>query len=152
MSALISVAFQVVRDGTLPPGILWVVLAFYLAAIGATVWRVRVLKRTGGRMSVVQREFLSVLWSAMGMALVGQFAGFRLFSGWAQAAIWTVASGTVLFYIALHGNRRAVASGIVLIVSLIAANTWSAYAGFILGGGVALGLGGFGLSELLVGN
>jgi hypothetical protein len=55
-----------------------------------------------------------------------------------------------LFFIGLHGNRRAQLAGIAVIVSLIAANfTDPAIAGYILAAGMVVGYAGFGLAEML---
>jgi hypothetical protein len=50
----------------------------------------------------------------------------------------------------MHGNRRAQVAGILVVVSLIAANfAPPAIAGYILAAGMLGGYAGFGVSELL---
>jgi hypothetical protein len=98
----------------------------------------------------VQREFFNVLWLAIGLAFVVNVAVYRIFSGAAAAAIWSVAEAIVLLYIGMHGNRRAQIAGVLVVVSLIAANfAPPAVVGYVLGAGMLFGYAGFGLSELL---
>jgi hypothetical protein len=50
----------------------------------------------------------------------------------------------------MHGNRRAQIAGVLVIVSLVAANFASpGIAGYVLGAGMLVGYAGFGASELL---
>ena len=75
---------------------------------------------------------------------------FRIFTGIAGAAIWSVAQAIVLFYIGMHGNRRAQIAGILVVASLIAANfSPPEVAGYVLAAGMLAGYTGFGISELL---
>ncbi len=98
----------------------------------------------------MQREFFNVLWLTIVLAIVVNVAAFRNFSGLASAAIWSVAEAIVLLYIGLHGNRRAQAAGVFVVVSLIVANfVGDALAPYVLAGGMLAGYGGFGASELL---
>ncbi|HZY97594.1 MAG TPA: hypothetical protein VFE35_10905, partial [Candidatus Cybelea sp.] len=89
-------------------------------------------------------------WLTLGLAFVVDAAVFRIFAGIASAAIWSVAEAIVLLYIGMHGNRRAQVAGVLVVVSLIAANFASpSVAGYILGAGMLVGYAGFGVSELL---
>jgi hypothetical protein len=98
----------------------------------------------------LQREYFNVLWLTIGLAFVVNVAAYRIFSGAAAAAIWSVAEAIVLLYIGMHGNRRAQIAGVVIVVSLIAANfAPAAIVGYVLGAGMLVGYAGFGLSELL---
>lgn len=149
-SGLTTVAANLVARGIAPPSLLWVVAAALVACIAFSVSRARALSGTLGRESLLQREFFNVLWLTLGIAFLVDVAVFRIFTGLASAAIWSVAAIIVLLYIGMHGNRRAVIAGIVVLTSLVAANfvppTVSAY---VLAAGMVGGYAGFGLSELL---
>ena len=149
-SAAISLLLQLVSDGRLPGQTLWSIAAIYALAIGLSVWRGRYYSRAGcERLSALDREFLNVLWIVLGMAFVADVLGFHLFPQWGQAAIWSVAGAVVLFFIGMHGNRRAIVGGIIMIASIAVANFEIAYAGYALAGGMILGYAGFGLADLL---
>ncbi|MHB8147831.1 MAG: hypothetical protein ACYDGM_11320 [Vulcanimicrobiaceae bacterium] len=149
LSAAIDLLNQVVSDGVLPVASLWLLPALLVAGIVFSVWRSRQLRERKGRMSVLQRDYLNMLYLTLGITVVAQIAGYRFFAGWGQAAIWSVASSIVLFFIGMHGNRRAVLGGIVVIVALAIANLMPSAAGYIFAAGTLVGYAGFGLSEML---
>jgi hypothetical protein len=116
-----------------------------------SIVRGRATRRTLESSSLVQREFFNVLWITVALAFVADVAAFRLFPGIAAAAIWSVVEAIVLLYIGMHGNRRAMLGGVLLVVSLIVANfIGGVFPPFVLAAGMLVGYGGFGLSELLV--
>lgn len=127
--------------------------AFALVVLGAamtfTIWRSRSYKQRIESMSLLQREYLNVLWLSIAIAFVVGIAGFNLFGRHGLTAIWNVVESIVLFYIGMHGNRRAVIGGIILLVSIAIANYVSEWSVLILGAGVLLGYAGFGVAELL---
>lgn len=140
---------QFVSDGRLPPKALWAAAPIYLAALGFTIARGRYLEREGGRMSVLQREFFNLLWLANIMAFAVDAAGFNIFKGWAMAAIWLVSAAIVLFFVGMHGNRRAISAGIVALCALAIANFVPHVTGYALSAGFVLGYAGFGVLELI---
>lgn len=142
--------WQLVANGVLPATALWIQAALLIAAIAFSVVRGRATSAAPERRSIVQREYFNVLWLSIGLAFIANVAAFRVFSGWAQAAIWSYAEAIVLFFIALHGNRRAMLGGIAVVVSLIAANfVPTDVRGFVLAAGLVTGYTGFGIAELL---
>jgi hypothetical protein len=147
-SALLNVVMQLVVDNRLPVAALWSGVVIDLIAVALSVWRARANRRES-RMSVLQREFFNVLWLALTMAFVTDLIGSHLFANWAASAIWTVAGSIVLFFIAVHGNRRAMIGGIIMVASIAFANFESAYAGYALAGGMLFGYAGFGLMDIL---
>jgi len=149
VSGTMNVLSQLVLNARLPLSTLWFSLALVIVAVIYTSVRVGQYRARGDCMSLLQREFLNVLWLALGLAFVINAIGFNIFTQWAQAAIWSVMATLVLFYIGMHGNRRAILGGIILIVSVAAANFMSQYAGYILAAGMYLGYAGFGLAEYL---
>ncbi len=146
-----TVAGHLIGQGLAPLGLLWVVAAALVACVVFSVLRGRALRGTGGRESLVQREFFNVLWLTLGLAFVVNVAAYRVFSGIASAAIWSFAETIVLLYIGMHGNRRAAACGVLVLASLIVANVVSPQnAAYVLAAGMIAGYTGFGLTELLV--
>jgi hypothetical protein len=150
-SAAVTTLFSLAAVLRIPPSALWGVPVILIACVLFSVLRGRSTRGTLARSSLVQREFFNVLWLTIGVAFVVNAAAFRLFPGIASAAIWSVAAVIVLFFIGIHGNRRAQVAGIVVVVSLIAANFAPvSIAGYVLAGGMLAGYGGFGLAELLI--
>lgn len=142
--------WQLVNNGVLPATALWAQAALLVAAIVFSVLRGRATSAARARQSIVQREFFNVLWLSIGLAFIANVAAFRVFSGWAQAAVWSFAEAIVLLFIALHGNRRAMLAGIAVVVSLIAANFMHRdVMGYVLAAGLVAGYAGFGIAELL---
>jgi hypothetical protein len=149
-SAFVTIVARLADQGAVPAAALWsipVVLA--AGAIFSTV-RASLNRRVLTSSSLVQREFFNVLWLTLGLAFVVNIAVYRIFTGLAAAAIWSVAEAIVLLYIGMHGNRRAQVAGLLVVVSLIAANFSQAnVAAYVLAAGMLVGYGGFGVSELL---
>ena len=124
--------------------------ALIVAGIAFSVLRVRYYQRCGDRMSFLEREYLNVLWLTICLATVAMFTMFHIFSSdVAKMSLWSFAEVLVLFYVGMHGNRRAQIGGIVMLASLVTANFMSDYAAWILAAGVFLGYAGFGLADLL---
>jgi len=150
-SGIATFCVVLVAAGILPRAALWGDGGLLLAAILFSVLRGRSQRGSATRRSLVQREFFNVLWLTIGLAFVVNLAAFNLFSGIGGAAIWSFSETIVLFYIGMHGNRRAQLAGVAVLASMIAANFMSApESGFTLAIGMIVGYGGFGLSELLV--
>lgn len=148
--AFITVLFRLVDIGTFDPRVLWSVPIVLAASVVYSVLRARSLRQTIARTSLVQREFFNVLWLTLGLAFIANVAAFRIFHGIANAAIWSIAEAIVLLYIGMHGNRRAQIAGLLVVVSLVAANFIAPdRAAYVLAAGMLVGYAGFGLSELL---
>lgn len=149
-SAAVTALFATVSNGALPANAEWWAAAILVACIVFSVVRGRLMNETLARTSIVQREFFNVLWITIALAAISDVAAFRLFPGVASAAIWSVAESIVLLYIGMHGNRRALIAGIVVVASMILANFQSGtLCAYVLAAGMLFGYGGFGLSELL---
>jgi hypothetical protein len=150
VSAFITLLFQLVDQRAISVGALWSIPIVLLAGVGFSIVRGRSTRPVLARSSLLQREFFNVLWLTLGLAFVVDAAAFRIFPGIASAAIWSVAAAIVLFYIGMHGNRRAQIAGVLVLVSLVAANFVApSIAGYVLAAGMLAGYSGFGLSELL---
>jgi hypothetical protein len=149
-SAIVPTLFQLYDNGAVPAAALWAVPAVIAACAIFTIVRARRTRHLLARSSLIQREFFNVLWLTLALAFVANAAAYRIFSGLASAAIWSVAEAIVLFYIGMHGNRRAQIAGVIVVACLIAANFSSAsIAGYVLAAGMLAGYGAFGVSELL---
>ena len=149
-SAFVTVLFQLVDNAIVPPAALWSVPIVLVACALFSIVRGRTNRNVLQRSSLVQREFFNVLWLTLGLAFVATVAGYRIFTGAAGAAIWSVAEAIVLLYIGMHGNRRAQVFGVLVVASLIAANfAPPGTVGYVLGAGMLVGYAGFGASELL---
>jgi len=148
--AVITVVGHLVGAGLVAAAVLWCVPAVLLASAIFSVVRARHRQQVVTRSSLVQREFFNVLVVTLGLAVIVNVAVFRIFPGIAGAAIWSVAEAIVLFYIGLHGNRRAQMGGLIVVVSLIAANfTAQNAAAYVLAAGMLVGFAGFGIGELI---
>ena len=149
-SASVTALFATIDEGWLPPAAAWWALVILVACTAFSFVRGRQMNKTLTRSSLVQREFFNVLWITIALAVISDAAAFRLFPGIASAAIWSVVEAIVLLYIGMHGNRRALVAGVVVVVSLIVANfIGGLLPAYVLAAGMLIGYGGFGLSELL---
>ncbi|HEX4013760.1 MAG TPA: hypothetical protein VHX17_07730 [Candidatus Cybelea sp.] len=149
ISAFITVLPALVTHDYLPRAALWALPVVLVGGIVFSVLRGAETRSRVSRTSLVQREFFNVLWLTVGLAFVVDLAAFRIFSGLAAAAIWSVAEAIVLFFIGMHGNRRAQLGGVLVVVSLVAANFVApSIARYVLAAGMLAGYTGFGLSEL----
>jgi hypothetical protein len=148
-SAVVTLSWQLINDGILPLAAAWGQAALLVAALVYSVVRGRSKEACEGRRSLVQREFFNVLWITLGLAFVVSVAAFHLLPGWSSAVIWSFAEAIVLFFIGLHGNRRALIGGIAVVVSVVAANFIpGSVAGYVLAAGMLVGYSGFGVAEL----
>jgi hypothetical protein len=149
-SAFVTVLFQLVNAGIVVTAALWSIPVALAACVVFSIVRARLNRAVLARSSLVQREFFNVLWLTLALAFVSNIAVYRIFANAAAAAIWSVAEAIVLLYIGMHGNRRALIAGVLVVVSLVVANfAPSSLAGYVLGAGMLVGYAGFGLSELL---
>ncbi len=148
-SAAVTLTTQLVVSHIIPGNALWVLPVLLAIAIAFSVVRGQQLGKRNDCLSLIQREFFAVLWISMGAAVFTDMAGYQIFTTWASSAIWTVTAAIVLFFIASHGNRRALVCGIILLGSLAAANFMPHYTGYVLSAGMLLGYAGFGLISLI---
>lgn len=149
-SAYATVCSALIAQGAAPHGMVWSIFAVLAAGGIFSGVRARLTRRILQRSSLIQREFFNVLWLALGLAFITNIAVYRIFSGMASAAVWSVAEAIILLYIGMHGNRRAQVAGVLVVVSLVVANFAPApITAYVLGAGMLFGYGGFGLGELL---
>jgi len=140
---------SLVWNGTLAPAFMWLNAAILALAVAFSVIRGRTFRKGVGRMSLLQREYFNMLWLAIALAFIANAIGFNLLGFMGMMVLWNIVEAMVLFYIALHGNRRAMIGGIILIASIACANFVPEYSRLILAAGVLFGYGGFGVADLL---
>jgi len=149
-SGIATLGFHFIAKGTLPSQALFAQAALLAICIVYSIWRVRANRGNIARRSIVQREFLNVLYLTLGLAFVANLGAFNLFRGMGAAAIWSFAEAVVLFFIGMHGNRRAQIAGIIVIVSMVVANFSSGdNVAYALAAGMVAGYAGFGVAEEL---
>jgi hypothetical protein len=144
----VTLAFQLAVDGRIPARALWVLPLFFAAGILFSILRGRQLGKCSEGLPLIQREFFAVLWISLGVAFFADAFGFRIFTTWASSAVWNFAAAIVLFFIAVHGNRRALVCGIIVLVSVAVANFLPAITGYVLAAGLLFGYAGFGLVSM----
>lgn len=143
----VPLLFDLDRHRLIPDAALW--LEPVLLAAGVTFSCIYGSSlRSKGYLSFLQREFLSVLWVTLAIAMAATLLGSRLFPEFALGGVWTLQASTVLFYIGLHSNLRALLGGAILMLSLVAANFFPAIAGYLLAAGFFVGYAGFGVAEM----
>lgn len=147
--AAVTLVFQLIVSRLVPSMALAVLPIILIAAVLFSILRGRQLGRMRDGVSLLQREFFSVLSISLGVTFVVVILGYRLFPAFSGSALWNVAAAIVLFFIASHGNRRALACGIIMIASIAAANFMPAYTGYALAAGMLFGYAGFGFSSLI---
>lgn len=147
--AAVTLVFQLIVSHAAPAGTLGVLPVLLAAAVLFSILRGRQLSKQRDGLSLLQREFFAVLSISLGVTFVVGMLGYRLFPEFASSALWNVAAAIVLFFIASHGNRRALACGVIMIGSIAAANFLPAYAGYALAAGMFFGYAGFGFASLI---
>lgn len=138
-----------VGSGRLAPGYQWCYFVILGLAVALTMLRSRAYRKTASRMSLLQREYLNMLWLTIAMAFLMSLLGGHLLGNLGIMATWNVVEAIVLFYIGMHGNRRATIGAIVLLISIALANFIPEYDKLWLAAGVLFGYGGFGVADLL---
>ena len=147
--AAVPLLFQLKAGGLVPDSALIILPVLIRGAIVFSVVRGRQLGRERDGLSLLQREFFSVLSISLGVTFVAAVLGYQLFPAFANSALWNVAGAIVLFFIASHGNGRALACGTIMIASIAAANFLPAYSGYALAAGMLFGYAGFGFLSLI---
>lgn len=140
---------HLVWTGAIAESWMWSAFVILAVAITFTIFRSRSYKKTYGRMSLLQREYMNVVWLTIALTFIIGLVGFNLFGRTGLTAIWNVVEAIVLFYIGMHGNRRAIVGGLILVISIALANFTPSYSILILGAGVLFGYAGFGVADLL---
>jgi hypothetical protein len=148
VGASVTLAAQLLLNHLIPTGALWALPVLFAFAIAFSVVRGRQLGKRSDGLPLIQREFFAVLWISLGVAFFVDALAYRIFTMWAGSAIWNVAAAIVLLFIAVHGNRRALAGAIIVLASIAAANFVPAIAGYLLAAGMLFGYAGFGLVSL----
>lgn len=102
------------------------------------IWAGVAARRNAERLSMSDVRWgrtCAAVWLAV---FVAAFAQPHVFVNWAAAAIWSLGAAIQMLLIGFFGDRRALAGGIILALSMPAAN-WSPQPGYVLAGGFILG-------------
>ena len=149
-SATMSLMYQLIGDRIAPPNSIWIAWGAAFAAFAFSIWRGKSVGLQ--RLTFLEREFLTVLKVAMMVTFfvfIIELFGANIFGALGLATIWSFAASIVMFYIAMHGNRRALVGGVLLLLSLMAANIFPNFLGYALSAGMLVGYAGFGVVELI---
>lgn len=144
--AIMNLLVQSFVSGRLSPtpwGLLG--LAVWVGAVVFTIFYARGAK-SAGCMNVMEMQFLRILYIALACAMVVNLGAFHIFTGWAQGAIWSLATAIPLMFVGLQGPRVALYGGLILLGSVVAANFAGAHAGYWLALGDIVGYAGLGVA------
>ncbi|MBC5814957.1 MAG: hypothetical protein GIW97_00305 [Candidatus Eremiobacteraeota bacterium] len=134
----------VVQHGA--PSLLWVSLTLMLAAVAFMIYYGMRLSRKERR-GLLGRHIGNVFMISWITSLVMMLLASHIFSYWAQGAIWSLMFGAAMMYVGtLARSRISFAGGILLLLSIIAANYSYQYAGYVLAAGFIIGMGGAGVA------
>jgi hypothetical protein len=113
-------------------------LAGILYSIGVAVSMARNYRYE--RVSILERRMGSAIGAVWLCVLVAAFAQPHVFAGWGGAAVWNIGAAIVMLISGFEGDRRALAGGIVLLASVLAANyAFSHTPGYALAAGFIIG-------------
>ena len=131
------------------PSMVWISIALLAAALVYMVFfGLGVAKRE--RHGLLDRHVGNLFMIAWIVALFVMALGGHIFADWAAAALWSLMFGAAMMNCAsLAGSRTIFAGGIIMILSIVAANFYTHYAGYILAAGDVIGMGGTGLALIL---
>src|SRR5579872_6409883 len=136
-AALLEVGSQVSRDGH---GNAVIEAGAGLMAAGYLymIWVAVVSKRNAGRLPAGEARIgkaSAAVWTAIFIAF---WAQPHIFSDWALGAIWNVGGAIQMLMFGYFGDRRAFIAGLLIALSIPAAN-WSPQPGYVLAGGFIVG-------------
>jgi hypothetical protein len=134
----------VVQGGS--PSLYWVAGALLLIAVLSMVTFGRKMK-SRERRGLLDGHISNIFMIAWIVAMVSTLGASHIFAAWGQAGIWSLMFGVATMYVALLSRSRAVfVGGVILILSILAANLELHYAGFVLAAGDFIGMGGAGIA------
>ena len=137
---------QLIIFHTAPQSIAILAIAALLAAIVWTIVWVRRLRGSADRQTLLDRQIFVAFTIAWIVALVVQLGAFQIFTQWAQAAIWSVMEGAAMLSVGvLARNRPVLGGGVILLLSVVAANFAVGIPGFLLAIGDLIGMAGAGV-------
>lgn len=92
------------------------------------------------RVSIVERRMGQVMGAVWFTVLVAAFAQPHVFAAWGGAAVWSMGAAIIMLIAGFGGDRRALAGGMILLASVLAANyVWPQVPGYALAAGFILG-------------
>ncbi len=92
------------------------------------------------RVSLNEIRMARVMGAVWFTVVVAAFAQPHVFAGWGGAAVWSMGAAIMMLVIGFSGDRRGLAGGLVLLVSVLAANyLLPQMPGYVLAAGFILG-------------
>lgn len=148
-AALMEIAAQLSK-GAGPSGPLAIAGTVVLAAsfiytIVATVFSRRNAERMPASEAMMGRV-MGAVWLCIWIAAIAQE---HMFPGWAAGAIWNVGGAISLLAGGFLGDRRGLFGGSILLASVVVANFWFVYPGYVLAAGFLIGYVGVGIAYLV---
>lgn len=138
-AALVEIAEQVARGGS-PAGPL--AIAGGIILFGSLLYTIAVsvlARRNASRIPASELRMGKVMGAVWLCIFVAALCQPHMFAGWAAAAIWNLGAAISMLVIGFFGDRRALFGAIVLLASILVANYWFVYPGFVLAGGFLVG-------------
>jgi len=141
----IDIIAQIVVSQKGSPSLMLIGGALILAAVAFMIWySIGMAKKE--RRGLLDRHIGHVFMISWIVSFSVVYLAHHIFMNWAQGAVWSLMFGAAMMYAGtLTRSRIAFAGGIVLILSIIAANYAYDYAGYVLAAGFFVGMGGAGI-------
>lgn len=147
---IIDLVAQWVYVNGATPSLFWIAVVSWFIAIAVAISSSRRLKSSKVRLTVLDGQMyalFNVIWIVTLITALG--AQPHILTGWAGAAIWSFAYAIAMIFAGTQGNRLTFAGGIVLAVSIVAANFFYPVAGYIFAAGMWIGMAGAGVALLV---
>ena len=127
------------------PSLLWISLTLMVLAVSFMVYYGIRLSRKERR-GLLGRHIGTVFMISWLVSLIVMIFAPRIFSDWAQAALWNVMFGAGMMYVgSLARSRVSFGGGVIVVAAILVANLFTPYAGYVLAAGFIVGMGGAGV-------
>ena len=145
----IDIVAQLVIFRHAPESLMWISMSLLLAAVAFMIYySVQVSRQE--RRGLLDRHIGNIFMISWIVALASVYLAPHIFRYWAQGGVWSLMFGAAMMYAGtLARSRISFAGGIVLILSIIAANYALDFEGFVLAAGFFVGMTGAGIALAL---
>lgn len=137
---------DLVSRGAAGAPLIWFSVAVWIVAVAISIYAGVRLRRTKQRFSILDGQLFALFNVIWIVTLTVAFGAGHIFTQWAAGAIWSFAYGIALIFVGTQGNRVTFAGGVILIASIVAANFFYDYAGYIFAAGMWIGMAGTGVA------
>ena len=138
-AALINLAEQLGSPGTPDARLVIAGFVFLLVGIAYMIVSLALSRRNAERLSLADIRTGRVMSAVWVSVFVAAFCQPHLLPGWSASAIWSLGGAISLLVSGFFGDRRALAGGLALLVSMLVANYVPAITGYALAAGFAVG-------------